>query len=180
MYSRVFRYKICPLHLYPCVPNYVSAHLLALSCCHGHWQTNDACGLPGTCGRSGIGIGACAFSTANMSPQTCSRPLLCFSPQGSFRGALSPAPQKASATSPRKRGAENAVVHFFRTIVSSELNLWATLRDSRVQRAPAQLPDHAFPLLVVFVFFASHQLKTFFSLLSALNYSSGVPRPSEI
>ncbi|XP_047455282.1 myelin basic protein-like isoform X4 [Mugil cephalus] len=37
--------------------------------------------------------------------------------KGSFRGALSPAPQKA-ATSPRKRGAENAVVHFFRTIVS--------------------------------------------------------------
>ncbi|XP_030013289.1 myelin basic protein-like isoform X3 [Sphaeramia orbicularis] len=37
--------------------------------------------------------------------------------KGSFRGALSPAPQKAS-TSPRKRGAENAVVHFFRTIVS--------------------------------------------------------------
>ncbi|XP_047455283.1 myelin basic protein-like isoform X5 [Mugil cephalus] len=35
--------------------------------------------------------------------------------KGSFRGALSPAPQKA-ATSPRKRGAENAVVHFFRTI----------------------------------------------------------------
>uniref|UniRef100_A0A3B3U1N7 Myelin basic protein n=1 Tax=Poecilia latipinna TaxID=48699 RepID=A0A3B3U1N7_9TELE len=41
--------------------------------------------------------------------------------KGSFRGALSPAPQKASATSPRKRGAENAVVHFFRTIVSSEM-----------------------------------------------------------
>ncbi|XP_069549161.1 myelin basic protein-like isoform X1 [Brachyistius frenatus] len=38
--------------------------------------------------------------------------------KGSFRGALSPAPQKASVTSPRKRGAENAVVHFFRTIVS--------------------------------------------------------------
>ncbi|XP_077383282.1 myelin basic protein b isoform X4 [Festucalex cinctus] len=38
--------------------------------------------------------------------------------KGSFRGALSPAPQKASATSPRKRGPENAVVHFFRTIVS--------------------------------------------------------------
>ncbi|XP_035019134.1 myelin basic protein isoform X1 [Hippoglossus stenolepis] len=38
--------------------------------------------------------------------------------KGSFRGALSPGPQKASATSPRKRGAENAVVHFFRTIVS--------------------------------------------------------------
>lgn len=36
--------------------------------------------------------------------------------KGSFRGALSPGPQKASATSPRKRGAENAVVHFFRTI----------------------------------------------------------------
>ncbi|XP_017265437.1 myelin basic protein-like isoform X2 [Kryptolebias marmoratus] len=39
--------------------------------------------------------------------------------KGSFRGALSPAPQKASATSPRKRGGENAVVHFFRTIVSN-------------------------------------------------------------
>ncbi|XP_062255220.1 myelin basic protein-like isoform X2 [Platichthys flesus] len=38
--------------------------------------------------------------------------------KGSFRGALSPGPQKASATSPRKRGAENAVVTFFRTIVS--------------------------------------------------------------
>ncbi|XP_029927782.1 myelin basic protein-like isoform X5 [Myripristis murdjan] len=38
--------------------------------------------------------------------------------KGSFRGALSPAPQKGSATSPRKRGAENAVVHFFRSIVS--------------------------------------------------------------
>ncbi|XP_034553699.1 myelin basic protein-like isoform X3 [Notolabrus celidotus] len=38
--------------------------------------------------------------------------------KGSFRGALSPAPQKASATSPRKKGQENAVVHFFRTIVS--------------------------------------------------------------
>ncbi|XP_013880072.1 myelin basic protein isoform X6 [Austrofundulus limnaeus] len=38
--------------------------------------------------------------------------------KGSFRGALSPAPQKASVTSPRKRGGENAVVHFFRTIVS--------------------------------------------------------------
>ncbi|XP_013880073.1 myelin basic protein isoform X7 [Austrofundulus limnaeus] len=36
--------------------------------------------------------------------------------KGSFRGALSPAPQKASVTSPRKRGGENAVVHFFRTI----------------------------------------------------------------
>ncbi|XP_077454556.1 myelin basic protein b isoform X1 [Stigmatopora argus] len=38
--------------------------------------------------------------------------------KGSFRGALSPAPQKASATPPRKRGQESAVVHFFRTIVS--------------------------------------------------------------
>ncbi|XP_056902492.1 myelin basic protein-like isoform X4 [Takifugu flavidus] len=36
--------------------------------------------------------------------------------KGSLRGALSPGPQKASATSPRKRGTENAVVHFFRTI----------------------------------------------------------------
>ncbi|KAM8846370.1 myelin basic protein-like isoform X3 [Synchiropus splendidus] len=38
--------------------------------------------------------------------------------KGSFRGALSPAPQKASATSPRRRAGENAVAHFFRTIVS--------------------------------------------------------------
>ncbi|CAL8248082.1 unnamed protein product [Lota lota] len=38
--------------------------------------------------------------------------------KGSFRGALSPAPQKSTAASPRKRGNENAVVHFFRTIVS--------------------------------------------------------------
>ncbi|KAL3060642.1 myelin basic protein b isoform X6 [Gymnodraco acuticeps] len=37
--------------------------------------------------------------------------------KGSFRGALSPAPQKAAAA-PRKRGPENAVVSFFRTIVS--------------------------------------------------------------
>ncbi|XP_010776843.1 myelin basic protein b isoform X5 [Gymnodraco acuticeps] len=35
--------------------------------------------------------------------------------KGSFRGALSPAPQKAAAA-PRKRGPENAVVSFFRTI----------------------------------------------------------------
>lgn len=46
-------------------------------------------------------------------------PFISFPSQGSFRGALSPTPQKASATSPRKRGAENAVVHFFRTIVSN-------------------------------------------------------------
>ncbi|XP_068179866.1 myelin basic protein-like isoform X1 [Antennarius striatus] len=38
--------------------------------------------------------------------------------KGSFRGALAPGPQKAAATSQRKRGAENAVVHFFRSIVS--------------------------------------------------------------
>ncbi|XP_034031278.1 myelin basic protein-like isoform X4 [Thalassophryne amazonica] len=38
--------------------------------------------------------------------------------KGSFRGALSQAPQKTSAASPRKHGGENAVVHFFRTIVS--------------------------------------------------------------
>ncbi|KAJ3597603.1 hypothetical protein NHX12_001126 [Muraenolepis orangiensis] len=36
--------------------------------------------------------------------------------KGSFRGALSPAPQKSTAASPRKRGQENAVVQFFRTI----------------------------------------------------------------
>ncbi|KAM9852002.1 myelin basic protein-like isoform 2-T2 [Aulostomus maculatus] len=35
--------------------------------------------------------------------------------KGSFRAALSPAPLKASAA---KRGADNAVVQFFRTIVS--------------------------------------------------------------
>ncbi|XP_068616606.1 myelin basic protein-like isoform X2 [Brachionichthys hirsutus] len=38
--------------------------------------------------------------------------------KGSFRGALSPGPQKPSATAQRKRGAENAVAHFFRSIVS--------------------------------------------------------------
>lgn len=53
---------------------------------------------------------------------------LSFTSQGSFRGALSPAPQKASATSPRKRGAENAVVHFFRTIVSNAQNESQDLR----------------------------------------------------
>uniref|UniRef100_A0A671PZR5 Myelin basic protein-like n=1 Tax=Sinocyclocheilus anshuiensis TaxID=1608454 RepID=A0A671PZR5_9TELE len=36
---------------------------------------------------------------------------------GSFRGGLSASPQRSSA-SPRRRPDENAVVHFFRTIVS--------------------------------------------------------------
>ncbi|CAL8260266.1 unnamed protein product [Boreogadus saida] len=40
--------------------------------------------------------------------------------KGSFRGALSPAPQKSTAASPRKRGTENAVVTFFRTIGSQK------------------------------------------------------------
>ncbi|XP_046907332.1 myelin basic protein-like isoform X3 [Hypomesus transpacificus] len=38
--------------------------------------------------------------------------------KGSFRGALSSSPARPTAASPRKRGAENAVVHFFRGIVS--------------------------------------------------------------
>uniref|UniRef100_A0A672REH9 Myelin basic protein n=1 Tax=Sinocyclocheilus grahami TaxID=75366 RepID=A0A672REH9_SINGR len=37
--------------------------------------------------------------------------------KGSFRGGLSASPQRSSA-SPRRRPDENAVVHFFRTIVS--------------------------------------------------------------
>uniref|UniRef100_A0A3Q2D986 Myelin basic protein n=1 Tax=Cyprinodon variegatus TaxID=28743 RepID=A0A3Q2D986_CYPVA len=66
--------------------------------------------------------------------------------KGSFRGALSPAPQKASATSPRKRGAENAVVHFFRTIVSSTpcFSNHQTLRL-------AMKPGHTTALLFIFV-----------------------------
>ncbi|XP_028326048.1 myelin basic protein-like isoform X5 [Gouania willdenowi] len=38
--------------------------------------------------------------------------------KGAARGALSPASQKASTSSQRKRGTENAVAQFFRTIVS--------------------------------------------------------------
>ncbi|XP_072316061.1 uncharacterized protein [Eucyclogobius newberryi] len=38
--------------------------------------------------------------------------------KGSFRGALSPAPQKSSASAQKKKGADNAVVTFFRSIVS--------------------------------------------------------------
>uniref|UniRef100_A0A8C5G8F9 Uncharacterized protein n=1 Tax=Gouania willdenowi TaxID=441366 RepID=A0A8C5G8F9_GOUWI len=44
---------------------------------------------------------------------------VCF--QGAARGALSPASQKASTSSQRKRGTENAVAQFFRTIVSKPL-----------------------------------------------------------
>ncbi|CAG12843.1 unnamed protein product, partial [Tetraodon nigroviridis] len=66
--------------------------------------------------------------------------------KGSFRGALSPGPQKASATSPRKRGAENAVVHFFRTIVTPappksrwrELAAKMSLGDQKSQSAKAK------------------------------------------
>uniref|UniRef100_A0AAV2MB86 Myelin basic protein n=1 Tax=Knipowitschia caucasica TaxID=637954 RepID=A0AAV2MB86_KNICA len=38
--------------------------------------------------------------------------------KGSFRGALSPAPQKASASAQKKKTADNAVVSFLRSIVS--------------------------------------------------------------
>ncbi|XP_076006469.1 myelin basic protein b isoform X3 [Genypterus blacodes] len=51
--------------------------------------------------------------------------------KGSFRGALSPAPQKASAASPRKRGQENAVVHFFRTIKSQSAKAKKTSGDGK-------------------------------------------------
>uniref|UniRef100_A0AAZ1XJL6 Myelin basic protein n=1 Tax=Oreochromis aureus TaxID=47969 RepID=A0AAZ1XJL6_OREAU len=64
--------------------------------------------------------------------------------KGSFRGALSPGPQKASATSPRKRGAENAVVHFFLTrsvyligtvsLAEVGINLLAVIRHKRFKR----------------------------------------------
>ncbi|KAK7887146.1 hypothetical protein WMY93_026767 [Mugilogobius chulae] len=36
--------------------------------------------------------------------------------KGSFRGALSPAPQKASSSAQKKKGADNAVVTFLRSI----------------------------------------------------------------
>uniref|UniRef100_A0A3B5BE58 Myelin basic protein n=1 Tax=Stegastes partitus TaxID=144197 RepID=A0A3B5BE58_9TELE len=57
--------------------------------------------------------------------------------KGSFRGALSPGPQKASATSPRKRGAENAVVHFFRTIRTSSQDRpgrWFDIRKKKFKK----------------------------------------------
>ncbi|XP_072572990.1 myelin basic protein-like isoform X1 [Paramormyrops kingsleyae] len=38
--------------------------------------------------------------------------------KGSFRGSLSSSPQRPLQGSPRRRGDENAVVQFFRTIVS--------------------------------------------------------------
>ncbi|XP_062846296.1 LOW QUALITY PROTEIN: myelin basic protein-like [Trichomycterus rosablanca] len=38
--------------------------------------------------------------------------------KGSFRGALSASPQRSSHSSPRRRPGDNAVVHFFRTMVS--------------------------------------------------------------
>ncbi|XP_030639175.1 myelin basic protein b [Chanos chanos] len=38
--------------------------------------------------------------------------------KGSFRGALSTSPQRPAHASARRRGDENAVVHFFRSIVS--------------------------------------------------------------
>uniref|UniRef100_UPI0037E901AA myelin basic protein-like isoform X4 n=1 Tax=Semicossyphus pulcher TaxID=241346 RepID=UPI0037E901AA len=50
--------------------------------------------------------------------------------KGSFRGALSPAPQKA-ATSPRKKGQENAVVHFFRTIGDQKSGKKASAGDGK-------------------------------------------------
>uniref|UniRef100_A0A3B1J5F0 Myelin basic protein n=1 Tax=Astyanax mexicanus TaxID=7994 RepID=A0A3B1J5F0_ASTMX len=37
---------------------------------------------------------------------------------GSFRGALSASPQRSAHSSPRRKGEQNAVVHFFRSIVS--------------------------------------------------------------
>ncbi|XP_056902489.1 myelin basic protein-like isoform X2 [Takifugu flavidus] len=66
--------------------------------------------------------------------------------KGSLRGALSPGPQKASATSPRKRGTENAVVHFFRTIVTPappksrwrEIAAKMSLGDQKSQSAKAK------------------------------------------
>ncbi|XP_066508570.1 myelin basic protein-like isoform X2 [Hoplias malabaricus] len=38
--------------------------------------------------------------------------------KGSFRGALSASPQRPTHSSPRRKGDQNAVVHFFRSIVS--------------------------------------------------------------
>uniref|UniRef100_A0A3B1JHX4 Myelin basic protein n=1 Tax=Astyanax mexicanus TaxID=7994 RepID=A0A3B1JHX4_ASTMX len=36
--------------------------------------------------------------------------------KGSFRGALSASPQRSAHSSPRRKGEQNAVVHFFRSI----------------------------------------------------------------
>ncbi|KAI4893819.1 hypothetical protein NFI96_014916 [Prochilodus magdalenae] len=38
--------------------------------------------------------------------------------KGSFRGALSASPQRAAHSSPRRKGDQSAVAHFFRSIVS--------------------------------------------------------------
>ncbi|XP_029115639.1 myelin basic protein isoform X1 [Scleropages formosus] len=38
--------------------------------------------------------------------------------KGSFRGSLTSSPQRPLQASPHRRGDENAVVHFFRTMVS--------------------------------------------------------------
>ncbi|XP_066514009.1 myelin basic protein-like isoform X1 [Hoplias malabaricus] len=38
--------------------------------------------------------------------------------KGSFRGALSASPQRPTHSSPRRKGDQNAMVHFFRSIVS--------------------------------------------------------------
>ncbi|XP_036412716.1 myelin basic protein-like isoform X1 [Colossoma macropomum] len=38
--------------------------------------------------------------------------------KGSFRGALSASPQRATHSSPRRKGDQSAVAHFFRSIVS--------------------------------------------------------------
>uniref|UniRef100_A0AAR2KAX5 Myelin basic protein n=1 Tax=Pygocentrus nattereri TaxID=42514 RepID=A0AAR2KAX5_PYGNA len=39
--------------------------------------------------------------------------------KGSFRGALSASPQRATHSSPRRKGDQSAVAHFFRSIVST-------------------------------------------------------------
>lgn len=115
------------------------------------WKSNLVCGS--SLKTSGSLWGHSITCLTHTSPlryfSSASPPLLFFSPplpsflssQGSFRGALSPGPQKASATSPRKRGGENAVVHFFRTIVSnSNHTTWPwdsrSSEEKRAQRPP--------------------------------------------
>lgn len=55
------------------------------------------------------------------------------STQGSFRGGLSASPQRSSA-SPRRRPDENAVVHFFRTIVRISLTSFSRLSHHTIKR----------------------------------------------
>lgn len=100
--------------------------------------------------------------------------------QGSFRGALSPGPQKGSATSPRKRGAENAVVHFFRTIVSKVIQTRGRAWESELCSYPRSSPLLSLLAALVSPLSLLETSKCQTSFLAVINSSSGVPRPSQV